>query len=824
MPGFNIMSSNRESAWPRSSSPSVSSEDTRSGGRGGCAGGRSFASIGYLGQARTDGRSLSGGDGRRIDVTWSGPGAGMPVHEAGDDLFADSDWYSSSRSSSRWNLSGAVRWLWGSSREGGRRAMREPPAAGSLDLFALDEPLLERATSEVNGWRCCGCRGSGERETGQEEPRLTPQRACCFTVAALSVILAVCCIFTSQLIQFSVDCSGLSFARVNITLPPPPRSTLDANARTASQIFVRIQEDLSREQDFGTVIAIGFDSVVSISAPALWMWPWTARIGGGNFTLEFCLREAAEDGDGEGDGRFVPCKVGELYLPPIALQGGQSAFDVPIVGGLLHVSPSNECFRGFSRGMLVADKLWTTLRGSSDMELVVSAGTATWSIGFPEVRVHKSVPMQGMDQFRAPASPHQGGSQPASGDEEAQGVRATDICLNSSTSTSIIAQIKLEIPNPSVLQLGPLGDMSLVVHYAGVTLGVFDVDRAWDMVRRGRNTALVRGKLDVAQDDLESASGLFSALLANRRVSLLASLARSSNPIIAQGLRDVAINTTIAAPPMRLLGPEGIEILSCNIVPRNANRYEQFAAVAAGGALGLSAQKGWSEVSIEVKVQVAVARLLGKSPMNVTKMSASSVLLGYRNKTVAAFELPEHQVPADMQSSRFLVISTSAVARVDDSGFGQFVGDFMTIETLSFSLRAAVSATVDTVLGPLSIEQVPIQQSMSQPGANGFPDAQVLDFDVSGGGRELLQVLAKAKVYNPSQVSATLGAVTMELSYQGSVLGHVTCASLTLVPGANVLQLSGAVEPFGAAAVSALGDLVGGYLRGDVVMPSVRCV
>ena len=40
----------------------------------------------------------------------------------------------------------------------------------------------------------------------------------------------------------------------------------------------------------------------------------------------------------------------------------------------------------------------------------------------------------------------------------------------------------------------------------------------------------------------------------------------------------------------------------------------------------------------------------------------------------------------------------------------------------------AVSATVSTVLGPLSIKQVPIQQSLIQAGAKGFPDAQVLAF------------------------------------------------------------------------------------------------
>ena len=65
---------------------------------------------------------------------------------------------------------------------------------------------------------------------------------------------------------------------------------------------------------------------------------------------------------------------------------------------------------------------------------------------------------------------------------------------------------------------------------------------------------------------------------------------------------------------------------------------------------------------------------------------------------------------------------------------------------------------------------------------------------MSGGGRELLRVFV-AKVNNPSQVAATPQAVTMELLYEGSVLGHVTCASLTLEPGDNLLQLSGAVEP-----------------------------
>lgn len=61
------------------------------------------------------------------------------------------------------------------------------------------------------------------------------------------------------------------------------------------------------------------------------------------------------------------------------------------------------------------------------------------------------------------------------------GVEATYICLNTSTANDIIARISLRIPNPSLLQLAPLGRMALLVAYRDVPLGVFNV-QSWDTV------------------------------------------------------------------------------------------------------------------------------------------------------------------------------------------------------------------------------------------------------------------------------------------------------------------------------------------------------
>ena len=85
--------------------------------------------------------------------------------------------------------------------------------------------------------------------------------------------------------------------------------------------------------------------------------------------------------------------------------------------------------------------------------------------------------------------------------------------------------------------------------------------------RRGDNWVLVEGKLNVAAQDLVKVSQLFSALLGGKHVTMLASLASSDNPIVAAGLAGVFLNTSVAAPPIPLLAPAGIELLGCSIVP-----------------------------------------------------------------------------------------------------------------------------------------------------------------------------------------------------------------------------------------------------------------
>ena len=243
---------------------------------------------------------------------------------------------------------------------GGRRGGAAAQYEGRSDLFALSEPLLEGPEHGGGGcgWQCLDGDWDGDGEACRP-PRL--RALCGYSCLALALVLVVCATFATQLVQLAVSSSSLSFMAVNITLPSPPTARFrrrggGGGGRSAGRAWDRA--------------LIGFDSMVRISAPALWLWPWAARVGGGNFTLDFSLRPGGDGGGGGGgDGTFVPCHVGTLDLPPLALTGGRASLDMPISGGVLDVSPQNDCFRGFTRGMLLADTLWVTLRGTVDVQV-----------------------------------------------------------------------------------------------------------------------------------------------------------------------------------------------------------------------------------------------------------------------------------------------------------------------------------------------------------------------------------------------------------------------------------------------------------------------
>ena len=368
--------------------------------------------------------------------------------------------------------------------------------------------------------------------------------------------------------------------------------------------------------------------------------------------------------------------------------------------------------------------------------------------------------------------------------------------------------------------------------------------------RRGDNWVVVEGKLDVAAQDLVKVSQLFSALLGGKHVTMLASLASSDNPIVAAGLAGVFLNTSVAAPPIPLLAPAGIQLLGCSIVPVEPEAVRlpllsrPRAALPLSGAhpnprviaprvtaaareqrvVGLREGEA-SQVSLRLNLRIAVNNPLGpNSVMNISSLSASEVSLVYKHECVAVLVLPPQPVPPEEQGESILTITVATVARVTNAGFARLVSDFMAQDNLEITLAAKISANVTTALGPLAIADVPVSQAMVLPGAGGFQDVQVLSFDVAGRAQQVLGVSLKARIWNPSNLAASLGAVSMELLFHGECLGQVFTANLELAPGANVLEFSGAVLPQSASGVDALGTLVAGYLRGDVVEPSVRGV
>ena len=231
-----------------------------------------------------------------------------------------------------------------------------------------------------------------------------------------------------------------------------------------------------------------------------------------------------------------------------------------------------------------------------------------------------------------------------------------------------------------------------------------------------------------------------------------------------------------------------------------------------------------SEVLLSVSVTVSLSNPLGPhSPLEVTSLAASEVQLQYQNETVAVFALPPQAVAEGERGGSTLHISAQARVRVSDDGFGALVSDFIRQDAVAVLLRAFVCANVSTAIGHLSLTQVPITQRLLLPGAAAFPDVEVLAFDVSGGGsKQVLSVWVRARVRNRSNLAAKLGAVSFALLCGGEELGQVSSTDLDIAPGSNDVELAGAVLPQGAAAEAALGDLVGGYLRGEVVEASVR--
>ena len=128
------------------------------------------------------------------------------------------------------------------------------------------------------------------------------------------------------------------------------------------------------------------------------------------------------------------------------------------------------------------------------------------------------------------------------------------------------------------------------------------------------------------------------------------------------------------------------------------------------------------------------------------------------------------------------------------------------VETLFLNYLNTANVTVTTVADPNALVNLALNQGFQNltltaflPGINGLPVVNVTNMqlpqNVKDGTTLGINITVDATLSNPSIASIKLGGIQMQVYYEGTYQGTLSVSQLNLVPGINVFNASGVINP-----------------------------
>ncbi|KAI8054134.1 hypothetical protein BDF22DRAFT_457578 [Syncephalis plumigaleata] len=134
--------------------------------------------------------------------------------------------------------------------------------------------------------------------------------------------------------------------------------------------------------------------------------------------------------------------------------------------------------------------------------------------------------------------------------------------------------------------------------------------------------------------------------------------------------------------------------------------------------------------------------------------------------------------------------------------FSQFVHDLTLGTGKSMTMRGTVSSIAGTAIGDVRIDGIKLDQRISIQGLQGLKTAPVVASNVRlvGGTPQALEIRMDSTMTNPSDLSMSIGDLTLEIYSSGEKLGNAIIRDVHLKPGVNTLDTAFYFAPETAAA------------------------
>uniref|UniRef100_A0A7S4P8X6 Uncharacterized protein n=2 Tax=Guillardia theta TaxID=55529 RepID=A0A7S4P8X6_GUITH len=571
-----------------------------------------------------------------------------------------------------------------------------------------------------------------------------------------------------------ISCCGVTFIMIIIGIIAAPltvQSLMSSSILDLRELNVTIVNSNQIEQgvigwiDSAPVVEV--DSRLSVGIWASWLWPGSINIGESNFSAVL----PSQDDPVHGVKSEVSCMLGELLLPGFSIERES---DVLLRNGKIKLSNSDhsECLDEFVRNIFFLQETRMAIQGQISLSLELHFLGMSLSLGFSDIKVEKEISAKSMDRL-----------------SKGQ-ISIVDFDMKSSDMEQMMIRSELMVNNPSIFQIADFGIVTLDISYKNKRIGSFSSDTVKNLVP-GTNKLSVSGILK--PEDVVSSSELFSSLVNGRPVLLTANLTSVSNHFIAGGLIGTELDVTVSGKRMPLVSGSSI------FFPRLALRPVES-----------------SIVELDAEIQLELVDIFGQdSPFALTGISLLSVSAFYQQSMAANLQVIPDKI---LRLSRYRYsLSFASLATVSPVPFSQLLLDFFNSTELEVEIRCTCNVNITTAMGNLTLTGVYLTQDLVLKGCGGLRDVEVDSIQVFSSVGGSLLFSAEGSFRNPSNASASLGAIALALERRGLRLGQVFSQSMSIGPGKNVMRVSGHLLPSSKEEKDELGQVVGSFLRGERV-------
>ena len=453
------------------------------------------------------------------------------------------------------------------------------------------------------------------------------------------------------------------------------------------------------------------------------------------------------------DGSYS-ASIGSITVPPIHMDGDTNAD----ISGTMHID-NLDAFNGFVKKLLQDDTV--TWHLSADATVTPYLGSFAMPT-YSSVAFEKDVSVQGCAGLSRSW--------------------VDSFSLASSNASSANVQLSISIWNPSSFTISPLGTLHFLILFHDQYIGdMFSPDTH---LTPGNNTLHMTGTL--ARTTAQAEHDLIQLFLTGQRASVVASAAHDAStiPLFNAGMQGLNISTVVPGNEMNLVNSLVFE--SMTLIP--------------------SATRLTAHIDAGVRMSVN-SPLSAQSPLQLQTIAIDSVLMyeGQPMGEIVSDSVPVFAVPGLTDTFRTNLVGELRLLN-NGSVYERFVAALIPATSLSVTVAGVTNLTASYVLGNLSATSLPIVANSSLPGLQSLAPVQERGLNITGAVNCSsppcgLTVSMAASLFNPAPVSVSLEHSALLLSYKADQLGRVQSAVLNIVPGVNLVTLTGVLWPSTDSAV-----------------------